>query len=124
MISNKADKVEIESRLNNQDEKISNKADKDEIERKLSQISLDPEAFDNVETLKSKYPNGKTGIFITVDTGHKWIYSNQAWVDAGVYQSVGIANDSILPTYLTEQAKPIMLYPGNTPATYTKLPKL
>lgn len=95
MISNKADKDEIESRLNNQDEKISNKADKNEIERKLSQISLVPEAFDNVETLKSKYPNGKTGIFITVDTGHKWIYSNQAWVDAGAYQSTGIVDESV-----------------------------
>lgn len=95
MISNKADKVEIESRLNNQDEKISNKADKNEIERKLSQISLVPEAFDNVETLKSKYPTGKTGIFITVDTGHKWIYSNQAWVDAGVYQSESISDNSV-----------------------------
>ena len=123
ILSSKADKIEIESRLNNQDEKISNKADKNEIERKLSQISLVPEAFDNVETLKSKYPNGKTGIFITVDTGHKWIYSNQAWVDTGVYQSVGISENSILPTYLTEQAKPIMLYPGNTPATYTTTTK-
>ena len=93
ILSNKADKVEIENRLNNQDEKISTKADKNEVERKLSQISLVPEAFDNVDALKSKYPNGKTGIFITVDTGHKWIYSNQTWVDAGIYQSAGI-NDT------------------------------
>lgn len=119
----KSDKAEIENRLSEQETKISAKADKNELENKLSQMKLYPEAFENADAIKQAYPNGKDGIFVAVDTGHKWIYSNQAWVDAGVYQSVGIANDSILPTYLTEQAKPIMLYPGNTPVTYTTATK-
>ena len=60
-----------------------------EIERKLSQISLAPEAFSDESTLKSTYPNGKSGIFITIDTGHKWIWNNNEWQDAGNYQTEG-----------------------------------
>lgn len=99
------------------------KADKNVIEEKLSQMSLVPEAFDNVETLKSKYPNGKTGIFITIDTGHKWIYSNQAWVDAGVYQSEGLTEEfEAMPANYTSITKetefkkpvPLLLRQGRT----------
>lgn len=109
ILSNKADKVEIENRLNEQETKISTKADKNEVERKLSQISLVPEAFDNVDALKSKYPNGKTGIFITVDTGHKWIYSNQTWVDAGIYQSAGINDTSVTKALRSQEINKLNL---------------
>lgn len=54
-----------------------------------------PEAFENEAALKAKYPNGKSGIMVTVDTGHKWLWANSTWTDAGVYQSVGIADGSV-----------------------------
>lgn len=62
---------------------------------KLSQISAIPETFANLAALQSKYPTGKTGIFVTADNGHKYIWSNNSWLDAGVYQAVGIADGQI-----------------------------
>lgn len=63
------------------------------INDKLSQISSVPETFSNLSVLQSTYPNGKTGLFVTADTGHKFIWANGTWTDAGVYQSAGIADD-------------------------------
>lgn len=61
------------------------------IENKLAQMSLIPEAFENSDAIKKAYPNGKTGIMVAVDTGHKWIWFNSQWNDCGVYQSEGNA---------------------------------
>ena len=66
------------------------------IEAKLSQMDLQPEAFENEAALKSKYPNGKSGLMVTADTGHKWLYANGVWKDCGVYQAAGVVGlDSI-----------------------------
>ena len=59
------------------------------IENKLAQMSLIPEAFANSDAIKEAYPNGKTGIMVAVDTGHKWIWFNNQWNDCGAYQSAG-----------------------------------
>ena len=59
---------------------------------KIAQISANPETFSNVNDLKNKYPNGKAGLFVTADTGHKYIWSNNTWTDAGVYQGIGISD--------------------------------
>ena len=80
----------LKKRLDNQEDDLT-KA----MNEKISQISSDPETFSNVNDLKNKYPNGKAGLFVVADTGHKYIWSNNAWTDSGVYQSVGIANRSI-----------------------------
>lgn len=95
----KADKSEIDARL-------SQKADKSEIDAKLSQISSVPETFANLAALQSKYPTGKTGIFVTADTGHKFIWANGSWTDAGAYQAVGIADGSVVPTGLSTTLVP------------------
>ncbi|MEE6665581.1 hypothetical protein [Limosilactobacillus fermentum] len=78
-----------------QDTEIASKAGKFELEDKLAQMSLEPETFENETALKAKYPNGKSGIMVTADTGHKYIWVNSTWTDAGVYQSVGIADGSV-----------------------------
>lgn len=59
------------------------------IENKLAQMSLIPETFENADAIKEAYPNGKTGIMVAVDTGHKWIWFNGQWNDCGAYQSAG-----------------------------------
>lgn len=59
------------------------------IENKLAQMSLIPETFENADAIKKAYPNGKTGIMVAVDTGHKWIWFNGQWNDCGAYQSAG-----------------------------------
>lgn len=63
------------------------------IESKLSEMSLVPETYSNLAEIQSAYPNGKAGLFITVDTGHKYIWNNNSWEDAGIYQATGIQRE-------------------------------
>lgn len=85
----------INLRDDQQDKAIAEKASQSFITDYLSRMYLQPEGFENEAALKAKYPTGKEGIFVTVDTGHKWIYANGQWNDCGVYQSAGIANGAI-----------------------------
>ena len=78
-----------------QDTAIAEKANQSFIIDYLSKMYLSPEAFINADELKAKYPSGKPGIMVTTDTGHKWIWFNNHWTDCGIYQSVGIADDSV-----------------------------
>ena len=72
-----------------------NKADKNYINDYLSKVTVVPETFANLAAIEAKYPNGKNGLMVAADNGHKYIWENGKWTDAGVYQSVGIARDSI-----------------------------
>lgn len=60
------------------------------IELKLSQISYTPEAFPTAQDIQNTYPHGKAGIFVAMDTGHKWIYYANSWRDCGVYQGTAL----------------------------------
>lgn len=82
--------VELKAQVDNQENDLNNN-----INNKLSQISAVPETFAKLSDLQVAYPNGKTGLFVTADTGHKYIWANNVWTDAGVYQSVGIAEKSL-----------------------------
>ena len=98
----------LNDRLDNQENELTS-----ELNNKLSEISSVPETFTNLASLQSKYPTGKTGIFVTADTGHKYIWSNNSWLDAGVYQSVGISNDSVTSEILSGNARDISIYVNN-----------
>jgi len=63
------------------------------------------ETFANLAEIKNKYPSGKNGLMIAADNGHKYIWANNVWTDAGVYQSVGIANNSIMDKQIAAPAK-------------------
>lgn len=80
----------LKERMDNQENDIANS-----MNAKISQISSVPETFANLSALQSTYPNGKTGLFVTADTGHKYIWRNNTWQDAGVYQGVGLARQSV-----------------------------
>ncbi|WP_260377753.1 SGNH/GDSL hydrolase family protein [Leuconostoc falkenbergense] len=95
----------LKERMDSQENDLNNS-----INDKLAQISAVPETFTNLDALKNVYPNGKTGIFVTADTGHKYIWANNGWNDAGVYQSVGIANDSLTSDMLSGSMKNASLY--------------
>lgn len=56
----------------------------------LSKVAFEPEAFENETALKAKYPAGASGLMVTVDTGHKWLWIQGAWKDCGIYQSAGL----------------------------------
>ncbi|MCM6832898.1 SGNH/GDSL hydrolase family protein [Leuconostoc mesenteroides] len=85
----------LKERMDSQENDLNNS-----INDKLAQISAVPETFANLAALQSKYPTGKTGIFVTADNGHKYIWVNGSWTDSGVYQSVGVADKSIDPIKL------------------------
>lgn len=78
-----------------QDAALNQKAGKFELEDKLAQMNLQPEAFENEAALKAKYPNGKSGLMVTADTGHKWIWVDNSWKDSGTYQAVGLPDDEL-----------------------------
>lgn len=49
--------------------------------------------FQTLSELQSKYPSGTEGVFLVVENGHKYIYINGSWQDAGVYQAAGLSNE-------------------------------
>ena len=67
------------------------------INDRLSKMKTNPIAVANAGELTTNYPNGADGIFITADTGHKWIYLHGAWKDCGAYQAIGIENSELAP---------------------------
>ena len=67
------------------------------INKRLSQMKTNPIAVANATALTTKYPKGADGIFITVDTGHKWVYLDGTWKDCGEYQAIGIENEELDP---------------------------
>lgn len=75
---------------------IDKKADKNYINDYLSKVTVVPETFANLAAIKAKYPNGKNGLMVAADNGHKYIWANNVWTDAGIYQAVGIADNSIM----------------------------
>lgn len=67
------------------------------INSRLSQMKTNPIAVADAGELTKNYPNGADGIFITADTGHKWVYLYGAWKDCGAYQAIGIENSELAP---------------------------
>lgn len=75
-----------------QDRMIATKADQNYINDYLSHMHTEPVGVKDEATLKTKYPNGANGIFVT-SNGHGWIYTDSQWYDFGPYQSAGLATD-------------------------------
>lgn len=67
------------------------------IDERLANIKTAPVAVENAATLQQRYPNGADGIFITADTGHKWLWLSGQWTDCGEYQAIGIDNELVDP---------------------------
>ncbi|MCS6156544.1 hypothetical protein FH630_06415, partial [Lactiplantibacillus plantarum] len=93
----------LKARMDGQENDLNNS-----INYKLSQISSVPETFANLAALKSKYPTGKIGLFVTANTGHKYIWDNSTWTDAGVYNSVGIADGAVSLMKISPKAVDIL----------------
>ena len=67
------------------------------IDERLANVKTAPVAVENAQVLQQRYPNGADGIFITADTGHKWLWLSGSWTDCGEYQAVGIGDELIQP---------------------------
>lgn len=71
---------------------------KADFDKKIGNMAKHPvQAFDSLAQLQAKYPNGTDGDFVTIDTGHIYIYSwlTNTWKDCGQYQGKEVANQSI-----------------------------
>lgn len=94
-----ATKSELEQALlkmnENVFESLKQKADKTYIDNYLSKITYVPMTFADLATLKAKYPSGAKGLYITADTGHKYIWDGSSWKDCGAYQAAGLLDGSI-----------------------------
>lgn len=65
-------------------------------ENRAGQVIATPSGvFDTLGELQTKYPSGMEGVFLVVENGHKYIYTNGSWQDSGVYQAAGIPKKSI-----------------------------
>lgn len=67
----------------------------DKVTKYVTDNYVQPTAYDNLDALKTAYPNGAKGIFVTIDTGHFYIFENNTWKDCGIFQSSGIADKSV-----------------------------
>lgn len=56
----------------------------------LSKAAFEPEGFENETALKAKYPAGASGLMVTVDTGHKWLWIKGTWKDCGQFQNAAL----------------------------------
>lgn len=54
-----------------------------------------PHFIASAEMLKSTYPTGTKGLWVTQDTGERYVYNNGTWTSFGPYQGQGIANKTI-----------------------------
>lgn len=61
----------------------------------LSQISMQPEAFETVAALQSAYPNGKAGLFLVTENNHEYVYIDNTWKDCGPFVGAGILDKSV-----------------------------
>lgn len=75
-----------------QDAILTNKADKFELENKLAQMNLQPEMYADLDAVKAAYPNGATKLIAT-DDGYLALYQNGQWVKGPVFQAVGLTDD-------------------------------
>ncbi|MGM0124859.1 hypothetical protein IGI37_002253 [Enterococcus sp. AZ194] len=64
------------------------------LDSKIEQIKGGPlGVLESESELNQKYPNGANGFFI-ID-GNMWIWENDKWTNAGVYQAIGLADESV-----------------------------
>ncbi|MHA9730693.1 glycerophosphodiester phosphodiesterase [Lactiplantibacillus plantarum] len=72
-----------------------------------------PHAIADATTLKSTYPNGHDGVFVTIDAGHKWMWGpDGTWVDGGLYQGTQIASGSVDVSMLANNAQTPIFIPS------------
>ena len=89
------------------------KFDANQAESYLKSVTAIPETFANLAAIKAKYPSGKNGVMVAADNGHKYIWSNNTWTDAGIYQSAGQAENSVGYFEQTPRTMPLIFASGS-----------
>lgn len=71
-----------------------NESMKNMVQNQLSKISTIPIMLANLDSVKEKFPNGTEQLVVTSD-GHRAIWTGSQWQDGGIYQSAGIAPETV-----------------------------
>lgn len=92
-IASKADKQDTNNSLASLQQ---SKADKSFVDSQFASIvSGAPKGtFATLAALQTAYPSGTEGVFLVLENGH-WYYYASGWKDGGVYQAMGVADESI-----------------------------
>lgn len=69
-------------------------------DNQIANIHLSPERFATLDDVKSQYPTGSHNL-ITTDDGYTAIWKNGAWQRGNLYQGIGIPDQSIDDSKLT-----------------------
>ena len=81
---------------------------KNVVKDQLANITYAPSTTPSLTNLQNDYPNGKDGIFVAMDNGHKYIWYNNEWRDSGVYQGIELSDSTV-----TEVARKLNNQSGN-----------
>ena len=103
-------RTDIDSVIN----ELNSKFDSNQAESYLKSITVLPETFTNLAAIQAKYPNGANGVMVTADNGHKYIWANSTWTDAGIYQAAGIAPNSVATEAIKQSAVTVNKIDGLT----------
>jgi glycerophosphoryl diester phosphodiesterase len=73
-----------------------------------------PHTVADIATLKSQYPKGASGVWVTQDTGHMyfWDTNSGGWIDGGAYQSTQVKDGSIDITKLAGNSQTPIFIPS------------
>ena len=73
-----------------------------------------PHTVADIATLKSQYPKGTSGVWVTQDTGHMyfWDANSSGWIDGGAYQATEIKDGSIDITKLAGNSQTPIFIPS------------
>ena len=93
------------------DTKLANKADKTQVTKVEDMISKMPsatpkETFASLSALQAKYPIGDNSAMVVLETdgktGYVYLWNGTAWQKGALYQSQGIADNSIIGTHVSD----------------------
>lgn len=71
-----------------------NESMKNMVQNQLSKISTTPIMLADLNSVKEKFPNGTEQLVVT-SNGHRAIWTGSQWQDGGIYQSAGIAPETV-----------------------------
>lgn len=72
------------------------------IDSQLAQMDLTLESFKDLAAIEAAYPQGKKGLFL-LDDGHRAVYRDGKWIDAGAFQAGKVKDDDVANSMLRSQ---------------------
>lgn len=58
----------------------------------VTQFTKSPMPYNSLDDLKKAYPNGASGVYLTMDNKHIYVWFNSDWQDCGAYPAQGVVD--------------------------------